>query len=171
MSNDTNLVIITARLTRDPDGRNLNGGSFVADLGVAVNESWKDRNLNGGSFVADLGVAVNESWKDRQSDERKEKTHFVDVTFFGQPADFACQYLKKGDKVLIEAALDMQSWDDRNTGEKRSKLKLKGRRIQALMPKQNSEQQQPQATRTTSTTSTTTTAIPYARARRYVDRP
>jgi len=124
MSQDTNIVIITARLTRDPEGKSLNSGTNLADLGVAVNESWFDK----------------------QTQERKENTHFVDVTFFGQPADFACQYLKKGDKVIIEAALDMQSWTDRDSGQKRSKLKLKGRRIQSLMTKvtdhpQNNPQQ------------------------------
>jgi single stranded DNA-binding protein len=100
--------------------------------------------MAGNSNLAELGVVVNESWYDKQAQEKKERAHFVDVTFWGQPADFACQYLKKGDKVLIEGALDMQTWDDRDTGKKRSKLKLKGRRIQSLMTKDATRQEQPQ---------------------------
>jgi single stranded DNA-binding protein len=100
--------------------------------------------MAGNSNLAELGVVVNESWYDKQAQEKKERAHFVDVTFWGQPADFACQYLKKGDKVLIEGALDMQQWEDRDTGKKRSKLKLKGRRIQSLMTKDATRQEQPQ---------------------------
>jgi single-strand DNA-binding protein len=101
--------------------------------------------MAGNSNLAEIGVVVNESWYDKQAQEKKERAHFVDVTFWGQPADFACQYLKKGDKVLIEGSLDMQQWDDRDTGRKRSKLKLKGRRIQSLMTKDAANrQEQPQ---------------------------
>lgn len=97
-----NRVIIMGNLTRDPQVRYTPGGTAVCDIGLAVNRSWFDKQAN----------------------QRKEETTFVDVTLWGRTAEVAGEYLSKGRAVLIEGRLQMDTWDDRETGQKRSKLKV-----------------------------------------------
>jgi len=97
-----NKVILLGNLTRDPQVRYTPGGTAVAELGMAVNRSWFDK----------------------QSNQRKEETTFVDVTLWGRQAEVAGEYLAKGRSVLIEGRLQLDQWDDKNTGEKRSKLRV-----------------------------------------------
>jgi single-strand DNA-binding protein len=82
--------------------------------------------------VTDLGLAVSYQWFDKQSNTRKEETTFVDVTFFGRTAEVAGEYLAKGRPVLIEGRLKLDTWDDRETKQKRSKLKIIGETMQML---------------------------------------
>ena len=97
-----NKVILMGNITRDPDVRYTPSGSAVTELGLAVNRSWFDK----------------------QSNSKKEETTFVDVTVWGKTAEIAGEYLAKGRSVLIEGRLQMDQWDDRETGKKRSKLKV-----------------------------------------------
>lgn len=83
----------------------------------------------GGTAVAELGLAVNRSWFDKQSQQRKEETTFVDVTVWGRTAEVAGEYLAKGRSVLVEGRLQLDQWDDRETGKKRSKLKVVGEQM------------------------------------------
>jgi single-strand DNA-binding protein len=99
-----NKVILMGNLTRDPQVRYTPGGTAVADIGLAVNRVWFDK----------------------QSNQKKEETTFVDVTLWGRQAEVAGEYLSKGRGVLIEGRLQLDTWDDKNTGEKRSKLKVVG---------------------------------------------
>ena len=64
--------------------------------------------------------------------ERREEVTFVDVTVWNRTAENCCQYLKKGQPVHIEGYLKLDTWDDKATGEKRSKLKLESERIECL---------------------------------------
>lgn len=80
----------------------------------------------GGTAVAELGLAVNRSWFDKQTQQKKEEVTFVDVTLWGRTAEVAGEYLAKGRSVLIEGRLQLDQWDDRETGKKRSKLKVVG---------------------------------------------
>ena len=64
--------------------------------------------------------------------EKREETTFVDVTLWGRQAEVAGEYLKKGRPVYIEGRLQMDSWDDKNTGQKRTKLKIVGEQMQLL---------------------------------------
>lgn len=105
-----NKVILLGNLTRDPQ--------------VKQNQS--------GSVVAELGLAVNRVWFDKQSNSRKEETCFVDVTLWGRDAEVAGEYLAKGRPVLIEGRLQLDTWDDKQTGQKRSKLRVVGERLQLL---------------------------------------
>jgi len=77
-----------------------------------------------GSAVADLGLAVNRTWYDKQADQKNEETTFVDITVWGRTAEIAGEYLTKGRPVLIEGRLQMDQWEDKETGQKRSKLKV-----------------------------------------------
>lgn len=104
-----NKVMLLGNLTRDPELRHTPKGSAVADLGVAVNRKIQDGN--GG-------------WKD--------ETTFVDVTVWGASAENANKYLSKGRGVFIEGRLQMDVWDDKTTGQKRTKLKVVAENLQFL---------------------------------------
>lgn len=105
-----NKVILMGNVTRDPEVRYTTGGSAVSEIGIAVNRFWTDRNTN----------------------ERKEETTFVDVTLWGRTAEIAAEYLAKGRPVLIEGRLQLDQWEDRETGQKRSKLRVVGESMQLL---------------------------------------
>lgn len=78
----------------------------------------------GGAAVADIGLAINRTWFDKQSNQKKEEVTFVDVTLWGRDAETAGEYLKKGSQALIEGRLALDQWDDKATGQKRTKLKV-----------------------------------------------
>jgi single-strand DNA-binding protein len=96
-----NKVILMGRLTRDPEVKYTSSGAAITDLGIAVNRFWRN-----------------------QDGQQQEETTFVNVTAFGKQAETVGQYLKKGRPIFIEGYLRMDQWDDKQTGEKRSKLKI-----------------------------------------------
>ena len=102
MASSFNKVILMGNLTRDPEVRYTSGGTAVADLSLAINHSYTDKRSN----------------------ERKDETTFVDVTVWGRTAEIAGEYLAKGRSVLIEGRLQQDKWEDKETGQKRSKLKV-----------------------------------------------
>jgi single stranded DNA-binding protein (ssb) len=104
-----NKVILLGNLTRDPEVRYTPKGSAVADLGIAVNRQ----------YTLDSG-------------EKREEVTFIDVTFWGRTAEVAGEYLKKGRPVFIEGRLQLDTWDDKQSGQKRSKLKVIGETMQML---------------------------------------
>jgi single-strand DNA-binding protein len=106
---DLNKVFLMGRLTFDPELRYAPSGSAVSELRLAINRVWTGRD-----------------------GERKEESLFIDVTVWDRQAENCCQYLKKGSQVHIEGALKMDSWDDKTTGEKRSKIKVLAERVQFL---------------------------------------
>jgi single-strand DNA-binding protein len=102
-----NRVILMGNLTRDPEVRYVPSGQAVAEIGLAVNRTWYDKQTN----------------------SKKEEVTFVDVTLWGRDAEVAGEYLSKGRPVLIEGRLSLDQWDDKATGQKRSKLKVVGERM------------------------------------------
>ena len=82
--------------------------------------------------LADVGLAVNHSWFDKQANQKKEEVTFVDVTLWGRTAEIAGEYLAKGRQVLIEGRLKLDQWDDKQTGQKRSKLCVVGENMTML---------------------------------------
>ncbi|HEY2342555.1 MAG TPA: single-stranded DNA-binding protein [Chthoniobacteraceae bacterium] len=104
-----NKVFLLGNLTRDPEVRYTPKGSAVADLGIAVNRQ----------YTLDNG-------------EKREEVTFVDVTLWGRQAEVAGEYLKKGRSVFIEGRLQLDTWDDKQSGQKRSKLKVIGEMMQML---------------------------------------
>ena len=104
-----NKVMLIGNLTRDPEIKYTPKGSAIADLGLAINRYW----------TTDSG-------------EKKEETTFVDVTLWGRQAEIAKEYLTKGKPVYIEGRLQLDTWDDKQTGQKRSKLKVTGDTLQLL---------------------------------------
>lgn len=97
-----NRVILVGNLTRDPQVKYTPGGTAVAEIGLAVNRQWFDKQTN----------------------SRKEEVTFVDVTLWGRTAEIAGEYLGKGRQVLIEGRLQTDSWEDKESGQKRSKLRV-----------------------------------------------
>lgn len=103
-----NFVILCGNITRDPEMRQLSSGTAVADLGLAVNESYKNK-----------------------SGEMVETTCFVDVVVWGRLAETCSQFLRKGSPVLVEGKLQLDQWTTQE-GEKRSKLRVRADRVQFL---------------------------------------
>lgn len=96
-----NKVILAGNLTRDPELRYTPKGTAIARLGVAINRTWTS-----------------------ESGEKKEETTFVDVDAFGKQAEVIAQYFRKGRPILIEGRLRYDTWDDKQSGQKRSKLSV-----------------------------------------------
>ncbi len=103
-----NRVVLLGNLTRDPELRYLQSGMAVTDIGLAVNDRRK---------------SANGEWVD--------ETTFVDVTLWGRTAEVAGEYLTKGSPLLVEGRLKLDSWETQD-GQKRSKLKVVGERMQLL---------------------------------------
>jgi single-strand DNA-binding protein len=104
-----NKVILLGNLTRDPEVRYTPKGTAVTELGMAVNRVYTAEN-----------------------GEKREETTFVDITLWGRTAEIAGEYLKKGRPVFIEGRLQLDTWDDKQSGQKRSKLKVVGEGLQLL---------------------------------------
>src|SRR5579872_7206283 len=96
-----NKVILAGNLTRDPELRYTPKGTAIARIGMAINRTWK----------TDTG-------------ETKEEVTFVDVDAFGRQAEVIAQYMKKGRPLLVEGRLKLDQWEDKNTHQKQSKLKV-----------------------------------------------
>jgi single-strand DNA-binding protein len=94
-----NKVILAGNLTRDPELRYTPKGTAIAKFGLAINRTWRS-----------------------ETGETKEEVTFVDIDAFGKQAETIGQYLKKGRPVLIEGRLRLDQWDDKQTGQKRSRL-------------------------------------------------
>ncbi len=104
-----NKVMLIGNLTRDPEVRYTPKGTAVTDIGMALNRYFLGENQ-----------------------ERREETTFVDVTLWGRQAELAGQYLSKGRPVYIEGRLQMDEWQDKTTGQTRTKLKIVGENMQFL---------------------------------------
>jgi len=90
----------------------------------------KQRQLKNGSRVAELGMGIPESYKNEKG-EWTSRMHFVDVVLWDQQAVYAGDNLRKGDGALIQGTLQFDQWENKE-GEKRSKLRVKGLRIQSI---------------------------------------
>ncbi|MGA2029230.1 MAG: single-stranded DNA-binding protein [Verrucomicrobiota bacterium] len=96
-----NKVILAGNLTRDPELRYTPKGTAVARITLAVNRTWKS-----------------------EGGENKEEVSFVDVDVWGRQAEVIGQYMKKGRPLLVEGRLKQDTWEDKNTKQKQSKLKV-----------------------------------------------
>src|SRR3982751_43061 len=104
-----NKVILVGNLTRDPELRYTPKGTAIAKIGLAVNRVWTN-----------------------EAGEKKEEVTFVDVDVFGRTAENVGQYMRKGRPILIEGRLRLDQWDDKQTGQKRSKLGVVAETVQFL---------------------------------------
>ena len=104
-----NKVILVGNLTRDPELRYTPKGTAIAKIGLAVNRTWRN-----------------------EAGETKEEVTFVDVDIFGRTAENVGQYMRKGRPILIEGRLRLDQWDDKQTGQKRSRLGVVAETVQFL---------------------------------------
>ncbi|MFN0126781.1 MAG: single-stranded DNA-binding protein [Verrucomicrobiales bacterium] len=104
-----NKVMLIGNLTRDPEIRYTPKGQAVTDIGLAVNRIYST-----------------------ESGEKREEVTFIDITLWGRTAEIVHQYCKKGRPLFVEGRLQLDTWDDKQTGQKRSKLKVIGDGIQLL---------------------------------------
>jgi single-strand DNA-binding protein len=104
-----NKVLLLGNLTRDPELRYTPKGTAVGDMSLAINRVWND-----------------------ERGQRQEETTFVEITMWGRQAELAQQFLSKGRGVFIEGRLQMDTWEDKATGQKRSKLKVVAENLQFM---------------------------------------
>jgi len=107
MAASFNRVILIGNLTRDPECRYIPNGTAVTDFGLAVNDRRKSPT---GEWI--------------------EETTFVDITLWGRTAEVASEFCSKGSPILVEGRLKLDTWEAE--GQKRSKLKVIGEKIQLL---------------------------------------
>ena len=94
-------AIIAGNLTRDPELRTTPSGASVCSFSVAVNRVYRDT-----------------------SGEQKEDVSFIDCSAWGKLGEMISQYAKRGSGVLVSGRLDQRSWEDKNTGQKRSRVEI-----------------------------------------------
>ncbi|MGH2449016.1 MAG: single-stranded DNA-binding protein [Chloroflexota bacterium] len=109
-------LIIIGNLGRDPEMRYLPSGSAVTNFSVAVSRRWNDRD-----------------------GQQREETEWFNVDAFEKQAEIANQYLSKGKQVCVEGRVHLDTWDDRQSGEKRASLKVRAQQITLLGTRQDSE--------------------------------
>lgn len=104
-----NKVQLIGNVTRDPEIKYTPKGSAVIDLAIAINRFYSSEN-----------------------GEKREETTYVDVTLWGRQAEVASQYCKKGRSIYIEGRLQLDSWEDKTSGQKRTRLRVVGENMQLL---------------------------------------
>jgi single-strand DNA-binding protein len=104
-----NKVMLMGNVTRDPELKYTPKGTAVTDVGLAINRNYTN-----------------------PAGEKVEETVFVDVEIWGRTAEIAGEYAKKGRPILIEGRLRLDSWEDKQTGAKRSRLKVVCENLQLL---------------------------------------
>ena len=106
---------------------NVNKGMLLGN----ITRDLEVRYTPKGTAVCDLGMAVNRI-RTGDNGERIEEVTYVDVTLWGRQAELAGQYLSKGRSVFIEGRLQLDQWDDKQTGQKRSRLRVVGENMQFI---------------------------------------
>lgn len=112
-----NRIILLGNLTRDPEMRYTPANVPVVEFGLAVNRKFTVNN------------------------EQREEAMFIDVVAFQKPAEILNQYCHKGDLLMVEGRLKLDTWEDKNGGGKRSKHRVVVENFQ-LMPKRDGDGQQ-----------------------------
>jgi single-strand DNA-binding protein len=108
-----NRVLLIGNLTRDPELRYTPKGTPLPEIGLAINRTWTDEG------------------------QKHEEVTSVDVILWNRLAEIAQQYLKKGSPVFIAGRLQLDTWEDKQTGQKRSRLRVVGENMQLLGSKED----------------------------------
>lgn len=112
-----NQVILVGNLTRDPELRVTPKGTNICQFGLATTHKWKD-----------------------DSGQQREEATFVDIEAWGKQAELIAKYLTKGSPALVQGRLKLDQWEDKQSGQKRSKLKVVLENVQFLgSPRQSGE--------------------------------
>lgn len=106
---DFNRVVLVGRLTKDPELRYVSSGTAVCEISLATGRKWKDA-----------------------SGQQKEETDYIDINVWGKQGENVNQYMKKGSQMLVEGRLNQDRWEDKATGQKRSKINVVADLVQFL---------------------------------------
>ena len=101
MAKGFNKVILMGNLTRDPETRTTPSGQTVTNFSLAVNRTWKGAD-----------------------GQQQEAVSYINCVAWGKPGEIIAQYLGKGRAVLVSGRLDQRSWDDKESGQKRSTVEV-----------------------------------------------
>lgn len=101
MAKGFNKVILMGNLTRDPENRTTSGGQNVTNFSLAVNRSWKSADGT-----------------------QQEQVSFINCVAWGKTGEIISQYVSKGNPLLVSGRLDQRSWDDKDSGQKRSTVEV-----------------------------------------------
>ena len=101
MAKGFNKVILMGNLTRDPESRTTPNGQSVTSFGLAINRTW--RGADG---------------------EQHENVSYIDCVAWGKTGEIIAQYVQKGRALLVSGRLEQRSWDDKESGQKRSKVEV-----------------------------------------------
>lgn len=104
-----NTVLLMGNLTRDPEIRYTTGGAAVCNFGMAMNSRYTTAQ-----------------------GETREEVCFVDVEVWGKQAEALQRYKRKGETVFVEGRLKTDSWQDRETNQKRTRLSVRAERVQFI---------------------------------------
>ena len=113
-----NKLQLIGNLTRDPELRHTPKGTAVAEISLAINRTWTN-----------------------EQGQKQEEVTFVEVTFWGRQAETLQQYCHKGDPLFLEGRLQLDTWDDKDTGKKRTKLRVVGESFQFLRSKDSGDRE------------------------------
>ena len=94
-------AIVAGNITRDPEMRTTGSGSQVCSFAIAVNRSFKDSSGN-----------------------QQDQVSYLDCVAWGKSAEIICQYVHKGSALLVSGRLEQRSWEDKNSGQKRSRTEI-----------------------------------------------
>lgn len=101
MAKGFNKVILMGNLTRDPETRTTPNGQSVTNFSLAVNRTWRG-----------------------QDGQQQESVSFLNCVAWGKPGEIIAQYMQKGRSLLVSGRLEQRSWDDKQTGQKRSTVEV-----------------------------------------------
>lgn len=122
MAASLNEVRLIGNVTRDPEVKFLPSGTAVCELGLAINSSYFDKAKN----------------------QKVESVTFVDVACFNRTAELCGEYVSRGKSILVLGRLKTEEWTDKQSGQKRSKLKVIAETVQFLGGKSDSQQSRPE---------------------------
>lgn len=106
---DLNKIVLAGRLTRDPELKYLPSGTPLCKLGIAASRKYKTKD-----------------------GESREETLFINATCWRGTAEFVGENFKKGRPIVVEGSLKSDEWEDKNTGQKRTKIEIHADRVQSL---------------------------------------
>lgn len=119
-----NNVTIAGTLTRDAEIKYTQKGTAIANFSLAINKVWTD-----------------------EGGKKHEDVTFVEVEAWGRTAEVIGEYTAKGHTILVEGSLKLDQWEDKQTGDKRSKLKVRADRFHFVSkPREQGEERPPART-------------------------
>jgi single-strand DNA-binding protein len=116
MAGSVNRVILVGRLGKDPEIRSIPSGTSVAKFSIATDERFTDK-----------------------SGQKQERTEWHNIEAWGKLGEICGQYLRKGKLVYIEGSIRTESWDDKESGQKKYRTKIVASDMQMLDKKNDDE--------------------------------